>query len=351
MLECVSALDLLEDPWYNVRLISGDKILDEAFSGGLLLSNGIFEFAGEAGSGKTQLACQYAISSALPLHYDGLDGGCLIINTEGNSFPYERLRQIMEQRVSKLALVGNDTHDGIINTMMERIMSADITKPDELTPTLDRFTSSINRFHFRLLIIDSIGALYRSDNTDDFEKDKRKTLSHHLHSLAAQLRNINRDYRVGIIVMNQAADVMQDMMCDNFFVAETHGYKCIPAKSAVRSGNRWIRPALGSPWDGCVNTRIVLSNPRGTKTSQYHTDSSISTGSATEHPIDLQKGDSVHLGSTKTNSNPSTPAPTFSVAPYKRYMYLTHSPIQAPVEINYHISNGGVVGETWSTLK
>ncbi|MEM1909975.1 MAG: ATPase domain-containing protein, partial [Thermofilaceae archaeon] len=64
------------------RLTTGVKSIDELLGGGLRVGD-VYEFAGEFGTGKTQLCHQLSVTVQLPRERGGLSGGAVYIDTEG----------------------------------------------------------------------------------------------------------------------------------------------------------------------------------------------------------------------------------------------------------------------------
>ena len=70
--------------------------LDSFLKGGIE-TQAMTEFAGEFGSGKSQLCYTLCVTANLPLNKGGLDGNVILIDTE-NTFRPERIHQVAESR-------------------------------------------------------------------------------------------------------------------------------------------------------------------------------------------------------------------------------------------------------------
>ena len=72
----------------------GDAQLDARLGGGLARDSGVVEICGQAGSGKTQLACQLAVQSVLPLARGGFGGSAAYISAGEGPLPAQRLAEL-----------------------------------------------------------------------------------------------------------------------------------------------------------------------------------------------------------------------------------------------------------------
>lgn len=162
------------------RLMWGCPFLDGAWSGGIV-SNGIVEFAGAAGTGKTQVAMWLA-SRALARDEES---SVIYVGTEGE-FPHKRFKQMASTLISK-------------RLILERVDSLDALQ--EWLQT--RFPVLVNKTKARLLIIDSIGAL-RSDFGDAETPQRAQAL----WKLAYSLKWIIDTHACGVCVTNQVVSVM-----------------------------------------------------------------------------------------------------------------------------------------------
>ena len=77
-----------------MRCTTGSKSLDGLLSGGIE-TQALTEFAGEFGSGKSQLCHTLSVTANMPKEIGGLGGNVIFIDTE-NTFRPERINQIAE---------------------------------------------------------------------------------------------------------------------------------------------------------------------------------------------------------------------------------------------------------------
>ncbi|WP_052884598.1 AAA family ATPase [Infirmifilum uzonense] len=144
----VTAAELLELEEAGPRLTTGVKALDELLGGGLRPGD-LYEFAGEFGTGKTQLCHQLSVMVQLPAEKGGLQGKAVYIDTEGTFSP---------PRVQKIAERFNI--DGT-----EALKSITVYRPlntGELESFVKGQLNSYLEAGARLVIVDSVIALYRA---------------------------------------------------------------------------------------------------------------------------------------------------------------------------------------------
>eukprot|EP01120_Amphizonella_sp_Union-15-10_P004938 TRINITY_DN15699_c0_g1_i1.p1 TRINITY_DN15699_c0_g1~~TRINITY_DN15699_c0_g1_i1.p1 ORF type:complete len:170 (-),score=31.28 TRINITY_DN15699_c0_g1_i1:24-533(-) len=103
--------------------------------------------------------------------------------------------------------------------------------------------------NLKLIVIDSIAALFRYEYTRDEAVERASELLKH----AQQLKLLSDKLNVPILVVNQVSDSFYDKISTQAFE------------------HRFVIPALGLSWGNCVHTRIVLK-----KTHRMYSDTSIS---------------------------------------------------------------------------
>lgn len=158
------------------------------------MSNGIVEFAGAAGTGKTQVAMWLA-SRALTRDDDS---SVIYVGTEGE-FPHKRFKQMASTLQSK-------------RLILERVDSFDALQQWLQT----RFPILVNKTRARLLIIDSVGAL-----RSDFDNSETPQRAEVLWKLGYTLKWIIDTHACGVCVTNQVVSVMdtfrEQVCCVCFF--------------------------------------------------------------------------------------------------------------------------------------
>jgi DNA repair protein RadA len=91
-----TADQILERRRNQLKCTTGSSRLDSFLKGGVE-TQAITEFAGEFGSGKSQICYTLCMTANLPIKKGGLGGNVIFIDTE-NTFRPERVRQIAENR-------------------------------------------------------------------------------------------------------------------------------------------------------------------------------------------------------------------------------------------------------------
>ncbi|XP_008811308.1 DNA repair protein XRCC3 homolog [Phoenix dactylifera] len=228
------------------KLTLGCPVLDRLVRGGLPVGS-VTELAGESGAGKTQLCLQLLLAALRPPALGGLSAASLYIHSEF-PFPLRRLLCLLPSSAPSSAAALNP---------LDHVFVRPAHSPDDLFSLLAAADALIARppsaLPVRLLVVDSIAALFRSefDNTPADLK-RRSSL---FFKIAAKLKEQARRFGAVVVVTNQVVDVVG--------VSESDG----SSSSAIRVGNygslwssgRRVCPALGLSWANCVNTRIFLS--------------------------------------------------------------------------------------------
>jgi DNA repair protein RadA len=129
-----------------VKLTTGLKSMDALLNGGLSVGE-LYEFAGEYGTGKTQLCHQLSVTVQLPEEKGGLNASAVYIDTEGTFSP-ERALAVAKRFGVEGALDRIYVYRPLNTGELERF----VTKA--LNDYLDRGA--------RLVVVDSIIALYRA---------------------------------------------------------------------------------------------------------------------------------------------------------------------------------------------
>ncbi|CAL8315213.1 unnamed protein product [Lota lota] len=238
----VSALQLYrgECPEWDcgLRVSLGCPVLDGVLRGGLL-PWGLTELAGPSGAGKSQLALQLCLSVQYPAQYGGLGSGALYICTE-DSFPIRRLKQLQAEQpclrrdvppevVSSICFSDNIyvEHAADLEALMECV--------SQRVPVL------LAQGLIRLLVVDSVAALFRSE----FQADQGLERSRHLMAFASALHKLSSAYQLPILCVNQVGWVRKLV---NTFL--------LPVDSKVL-------PALGMAWANQVTVRLMVTRLPG----------------------------------------------------------------------------------------
>lgn len=117
-------------------------------------------------------------------------------------------------------------------------------------PNIESFLAeSKSRLPVRLVVIDSIAALFRSefDNTP-FDLKRRSSL---FFKISGKLKLLAKRFELAVVVTNQVVDFMGEN-------GSLNGLRIGNLRSLYSSGRR-VCPALGLAWANCVNSRLFLS--------------------------------------------------------------------------------------------
>jgi DNA repair protein RadA len=170
------------------RITTAAKSLDELLGGGIE-TQAITEFAGEFGTGKTQIAHQVALNVQLPVEQGGLTGETVYIDTESTFRP--------ERIVDMAKAVGVDPATALSHIHVARAYNSNhqmllVAKAQELA----------REKPIRLIVVDSLTAHFRSEYPGRGElAPRQQLLNRHLH----ELLKFGDTYNAAIIVTNQVS--------------------------------------------------------------------------------------------------------------------------------------------------
>uniref|UniRef100_A0A0R3RQQ7 Meiotic recombination protein DMC1/LIM15 homolog n=1 Tax=Elaeophora elaphi TaxID=1147741 RepID=A0A0R3RQQ7_9BILA len=185
----ITALEVTERRKLCYRISTGSRELDKLLGGGIE-SQAITEVFGEFRTGKTQLSHTLCVMSQIPNETSNFKGGKVIYIDTENTFRPDRLRQINERfKMDEEA-------------MLDNILYARAYTSDHQMELLD-FVAA--KFHeelgvFKLLIVDSIMALFRVDYSGRGELAERQQK---LAQMLSRLQKIAEEYNVAVFVTNQ----------------------------------------------------------------------------------------------------------------------------------------------------
>ncbi|OIV98246.1 hypothetical protein TanjilG_14835 [Lupinus angustifolius] len=224
----------------------GCPTLNHFLNGGIPC-NSITELVAESGSGKTQLCLQLALSAQLPLSHGGLSASSLYIHSEF-PFPIRRLRQ--------LSLTLRSTYPHLFRSIdpCDSVFVRGVYSADEfvqLIPIIElHILNSKFRLPVRVIVVDSIAALFRSDFENTGSDLRRR--SSLFFKISGALKSLAKRYGLAVMVTNQVVDMIGGA-CQGIT-----GMR-IGNLSELYSSGRQICPALGLAWANCINSRLFLS--------------------------------------------------------------------------------------------
>ncbi|XP_073940598.1 meiotic recombination protein DMC1/LIM15 homolog isoform X3 [Castor canadensis] len=170
------------------HITTGSQEFDKLLGGGIE-SMAITEAFGEFRTGKTQLSHTLCVTAQLP-GTGGYSGGKIIFIDTENTFRPDRLRDIADRF--------NVDHDAVL----DNVLYARAYTSEHQMELLDYVAA---KFHeeagiFKLLIIDSIMALFRVDFSGRGELAERQQK---LAQMLSRLQKISEEYNVAVFVTNQ----------------------------------------------------------------------------------------------------------------------------------------------------
>jgi meiotic recombination protein DMC1 len=169
-----------------IKLTTGSEALDKLLGGGVE-TNSITEAFGEFRSGKTQLCHTLCVTAQLPIKKGGGAGKVAYIDTEGTFRP-EKIIKIAE----RFGLDGEQVLDNII-------VARAFTHEHQMN-LLINVVSKMAEETFRLLIVDSVTALFRVDFSGRGQlSDRQQKLGKYLSCLI----KVAEEFNVAVFVTNQ----------------------------------------------------------------------------------------------------------------------------------------------------
>jgi len=189
-----SATKILERRQKVGRIVTGSKNLNALLGGGME-TGATYEFHGGFGSGKSQVAHQMAVNCQLPPEKGGLGGGCLFIDTEATFRPdrIEQMAKALKMDPKKV---------------LENIQVARAYNSDHQCLLAEKANELIRPKGIKLIVVDSVTALFRSDFSGRGElAPRQQKLNRHLHTLQ-RLADV---HNVAIYMTNQVMS-RPDMM-------------------------------------------------------------------------------------------------------------------------------------------
>ncbi|KAL6152692.1 Meiotic recombination protein dmc1 [Exserohilum turcicum] len=209
-----------------LKISTGSKALDAILGGGFQTMS-ISEVFGEFRCGKTQLSHTMSVITQLPKDMGGAEGKVAYIDTEGTFRP-ERIAQIAER-------FGVDPETAQDNITYARAVNSE-HQMELLNKVAEFFVSN----EYRLLIIDSIMALFRVDYTGRGELNERQQK---LNQFLSKLTHVAEEFNVAVLLTNQ---VQSD-----------------PGASALFASADGRKPVGGHILAHASATRILLRKGRG----------------------------------------------------------------------------------------
>ena len=183
----VSALELSVKRQNVFRISTGAEDLDKLLGGGVQ-SMSITEVFGEFRTGKTQMSTTLCVTCQLP-DANGVSGKAAYIDTEGTFRP-ERLRDIAQR-------FELDPEEVLDNVVYARAFNSE-HQMDLITLVAAKMAEEPGRY--RLLVVDSIISLFRTDFSGRGELGERQQ---RLNQMLAKLTRVSEEFNVAVFITNQ----------------------------------------------------------------------------------------------------------------------------------------------------
>ena len=185
--EFCTAADIMTRRNQIMRCSTGSKSLDGLLGGGIE-TQALTEFAGEFGSGKSQLCHTLSVIANIPKENGGLGGNVMFIDTE-NTFRPERVHQIAQA-------YGITDPEKILSS----IFVCKIYNSDHLEVVIKNLAKYLEEFRASLVIIDSVISLHRAEFSGRGTLwDRQQKLNLMLH----RLTRLAEVYNIAFILTNQ----------------------------------------------------------------------------------------------------------------------------------------------------
>lgn len=206
------------------KLTSGCSKIDTLLGGGIC-TKGINEVSGASSCGKSQFCLQICLTAQWPQHLGGLAAGTLYICTEGK-FPIKRLQQMANSLVT-----AEDLPEDVRQIpYTDNVFVRQVSEKEDLTKCLTEGSVLMAARPVRLIIIDSIAGIFRTD-LESGAGERAKSL----RAVVKQLEALSEKFDAAVLCVNQVSD------------------------SLNADGSSQQVPALGLSWANLLRTRIWMS--------------------------------------------------------------------------------------------
>ncbi len=171
------------------KISTGAESLNDLIGGGLE-TNAITEAYGRFATGKSQIGFQVSVNALLPKDKGGLGGAVLFIDTEGTFRP-ERIESI-----AKAAGIKPET-------ALDNILVVRATTTQQQVLTIERADKLIAEKNIKLIVVDSLTALFRSEFIGRGALGERQQkLNQHIH----KLQMLADKFNLAVYITNQVMD-------------------------------------------------------------------------------------------------------------------------------------------------
>lgn len=171
------------------KISTGSADLDDLIGGGVE-AGAITETYGRFASGKSQLGFQLSVNVQLTREKGGMEGSVLFIDTE-STFRPERIEEMAKA-------AGLDPTKALENILVVRALTT-----EQQVLTIERADKLIVEKNIKLIVVDSLTALFRSEFIGRGALGERQQkLNQHIH----KLQMLADKYHLAVYITNQVMD-------------------------------------------------------------------------------------------------------------------------------------------------
>jgi RecA/RadA recombinase len=240
----------------NEILGLGCDVLNQYLKGGIKTKL-LIELSGESSTGKTNLCLQLLIQAFLSKENKGLDGKSIYITTNEEKFHVERLKEISGPFLKKDKKNYQSLTDSINQKHIYSLEEFEICIFKEIPILLEKVKN------IRLLIIDSIGSIFRTE----YKENEFAERSNLLFRLSSHLKTLSTHYNMVIIIVNQMSSIFENENTD--FDDDSTSLSTMEMY-IKRNRLKKLTPTLGLSWSHCIDMRVVLSRSEISKKKNFN---------------------------------------------------------------------------------
>ena len=141
-----------------------------------------------------------------------------------------------------------------IKSMTDRVHVVRVQEADELWETVNQACVLVQRLNVKLVVIDSLTAIFRGDFRGSSIVDM-KDRAEMLLQLAARMKKCSHEYECAFVLVNQVTAAMS-----NDSAASVVTY--VPSRLHSYIEECSVKASLGMTWSNCVNDRVMIHRCR-----------------------------------------------------------------------------------------
>ena len=335
-------------------------------SGIVMTPGGITEICGSAGCGKTQMALALCVRSLLLNDDDENDVNehdyslnvkkkkkvAMYISTSGEGpIPHSRLEQFLShyyrcrssthnhRRDNHLGDSSDNDNDHLL--VLQRILTRTVHTIDDLMEFIinRKLDISFEEYDLAVLVIDSIGGLFRGEYNENISLALSKSSS---TSTTTNGKDSAAATRAGLL-FSLAAHLKKLSSANNFPVVTINQ---VTADFSNQNANA-VKAALGLSWSCCVNSRYLLTRHEISVTVPQARNDEKSRSQMPKQISNPYRKRSIepnrNEGNEQVPSSESDMALDLSSTRFRRYIQILFSPsLSSSNRTEYRIEKGGV---------